>query len=1188
MNNDQPSGDFSVNSADYDDNEDGVSVSVRDDDDDSTSHNDNSSLGKAVNHNSVSAADRNSEEIKQLAARETSTIRCWRWLVLLLILVVGAGVAYGGHVFLSDQNEYHYKEGYNAFSSAVRDSSTFYVRNLHQASRNLVETITAYALLNNESFPFVTIDVFETIARHAREQSGMESLVYSPIVRDNDRQAWETYSVNHQGWIDQSMEQFKPSPSLVSSEVVEYDIMDPIFPSIYTWTTGDTRSPSAQMFSYAPYWHVSPLPSTTFFINANQMEQRFFDSSVFNAASIAREGVFTQIVDIGALAKDNLFGTDNHVAYHEQFLDNKLNVSSALSTPHAYLVEPVLSRVGDPTALVVGYLQGLVPFDRLLQNVLPEGVSGVYVVLQNNCAEQYTYILNGNKATFLGVGDLHDPNFDDTAKRIPLYEYINPTITSKVSGHCEYQFITYSSLEYSESVKSNLPATVVISVVVIFAFVALTFVLYDCFVQRRNNIVLDAATKSHAILSSLFPSNVRDRLYAEKAQSATPINAKGGVPSTLKSMLSSDQIGGAAGEAHADMGYKGKPIADLFTESTVLFADISGFTAWSSQREPAQVFTLLETLYRSFDEIAKRRRVFKVETIGDCYVAVTGVPEPQKDHAVIMCRFARDMLTSTRQLTKRLETSLGPDTGDLDMRVGIHSGPVTAGVLRGERSRFQLFGDTMNTASRTESTGVKGKIQLSQETAELLIAVGKAHWLSQREDKVIAKGKGEMTTYWLSLKKDNYAASSSGSESRQFDDNDIQEAARVDTESKEDTRAKALASEKTMRLVEWNCDVLLRLIKQINARRKSTSTTRTSLVAEEHKYTQSGKLVIDEVQEIIRLPDFDQSSKKDADVDSITIAPAVVDQLYDYVSNIAAMYRENHFHNFEHASHVTMSVTKLLSRIVAPSHIDSGEGSGKALHDHTYGITSDPLTQFACVFSALIHDVDHCGVPNAQLINEKAQIADYYQGKSVAEQNSVDIAWHLLMDESYTDLRKAIYSTNDELRRLRELVVNSVMATDIVDKELKTLRNKRWETAFSEAASDENSKDAIDRKATIVIEHLIQASDVSHTMQHWHIYRKWNERFFFECYQAWKEGRAAQDPSESWYKGEMGFYDFYIIPLAKKLKDCGVFGVSSDEYLNYAIRNRKEWEARGEEVVQEMVEKVHKELGLRALSEPSS
>jgi hypothetical protein len=179
------------------------------------------------------------------------------------------------------------------------------------------------------------------------------------------------------------------------------------------------------------------------------------------------------------------------------------------------------------------------------------------------------------------------------------------------------------------------------------------------------------------------------------------------------------------------------------------------------------------------------------------------------------------------------------------------------------------------------------------------------------------------------------------------------------------------------------------------------------------------------------------------------------------------------------------------------------------------------------------------------------------------------------MDDGYSALRRAIYKTDDDFQRFRSLVVNSVMATDIVDKDLKALRNARWERAFSDQNDkSECSKETSDRKTTIVIEHLIQASDVAHMMQHWSIYRKWNERFFFECYKAFKEGRAESDPAESWYKGEMGFFDFYIIPLAKKLKDCGVFGVSSDEYLNYAIRNRKEWEARGQEITAEMVEKV--------------
>jgi hypothetical protein len=107
------------------------------------------------------------------------------------------------------------------------------------------------------------------------------------------------------------------------------------------------------------------------------------------------------------------------------------------------------------------------------------------------------------------------------------------------------------------------------------------------------------------------------------------------------------------------------------------------------------------------------------------------------------------------------------------------------------------------------------------------------------------------------------------------------------------------------------------------------------------------------------------------------------------------------------------------------------------LHDHTYGITSDPLTQFACVFAALIHDVDHTGLPNTQLLKEKTTTAIEYRGKSIAEQNSVDVAWALLMNDNFSAIRRLIYSNGDELKRFRQLVVNSVMATDIMDKASK-------------------------------------------------------------------------------------------------------------------------------------------------------
>lgn len=117
------------------------------------------------------------------------------------------------------------------------------------------------------------------------------------------------------------------------------------------------------------------------------------------------------------------------------------------------------------------------------------------------------------------------------------------------------------------------------------------------------------------------------------------------------------------------------------------------------------------------------------------------------------------------------------------------------------------------------------------------------------------------------------------------------------------------------------------------------------------------------------------------------------------------------------------------------------------------------------------------------MIKENSPIAAMYGNKSVAEQNSVDICWDLLLEPKYAHLRRVIYTNESEFKRFRQLVVNTVMATDIMDKDLKALRNKRWDAAFASSSDDPNSRRAVNRKATIVIEHLIQASDVAHTMQ---------------------------------------------------------------------------------------------------------
>lgn len=840
-----------------------------------------------------------------------------------------------------------------------------------------------------------------------------------------------------------------------------------------------------------------------------------------------------------------------------------------------YLV-PIFDRFDDSRHLV-GILSGVFRWGLVLSNILPQGAGGIIVVLDSGqCGSFYTWRLEGREAIFIGRNDSHDRRYDDYMYSAMFGSYENPQEVSDAGG-CLYSINVFPSKALESLYKTQRPLIIAVCVAFVFTLLGVAFFSFDYFQNERNRKVLQRAAVTGAIVNSMFPSEFRSRLVLSK--NATDEFGSRSKKETFFASNNQRIMKFLDGDEDA-MNICAKPLADFFPAVTIMFADLVGFTAWCSVREPSQVFMLLETLYSNYDDIARKMRVFKVESVGDCYVAAAGLPDKRPDHAVVMVRFARACLKATSALMARLEVQLGPDTGDLTVRIGLHSGPITAGVLRGERARFQLFGDTMNVASRMESTGLPGCIHVSEETANLLFAANKGQRLQLRSDEVNVKGKGTMRTYFLEEKL--YVVTRTRNNS-----------STADSEGSSGGECEDQVKEKRDRLVDWHVDLFSKLLNQILQQRENqgkkahpneiaTRQDEAMRASEDVKCTELGATCLDEVQEIIVLPRFSRHAVKRHQDESIKLDDKVVRQLRDYILTISMMYRENAFHNFEHASHVTMSVSKLLARIVMPSdliyEVDERSDEKKiqhlvasTLHDHTYGITSDPLTQFAVVFAALIHDVDHTGVPNIQLMKENPKLAYVFKNQSVAEQNSIVLAWDLLMNSNYVDLRSAIYATKSEQARFRQLLVQTVLATDIADKELKKLRNARWEKAFQVRSQGEDPITAINRKATIVIEHLIQASDVAHTMQHWHIYRKWNQNFFVECYQAFLDGRSEADPSLTWYEAELGFFDFYIIPLANKLKECGVFGVCSDEYLNYATRNRIEWEDRGREVVAEMM-----------------
>lgn len=186
-----------------------------------------------------------------------------------------------------------------------------------------------------------------------------------------------------------------------------------------------------------------------------------------------------------------------------------------------------------------------------------------------------------------------------------------------------------------------------------------------------------------------------------------------------------------------------KVIADKHEQVYVLFADIRGFTHYSSIAGPEEVVTRLDQIFNAFDVIARKHNLEKIKTIGDAYMVAAGIPEANKDGARDMARMALEMLNCVDEM------EFDPDF-KLSIRIGMHCGPAVAGVIGQSKFAYDLWGDTVNVASRMESTGEAGKIHLSAEFADQI----KKEFNVVERGIVSVKGKGQMKTFFLLSKRE--------------------------------------------------------------------------------------------------------------------------------------------------------------------------------------------------------------------------------------------------------------------------------------------------------------------------------------------------------------------------------------------------------------------------------------------------
>ncbi|CAB9521492.1 Receptor-type guanylate cyclase gcy [Seminavis robusta] len=714
----------------------------------------------------------------KLATKETRNVLILRIAVSFVLLCGALGISLTVFRYSRENEKQAFEQAFADSSRKLVDHFLLNAKRRVDAINNLATAITSHALSSPDRWPFVTIPNWERRVTGVLDQAQIISLTLMPIVTNETRPMWETYSVYKQEWFLESMtvrreEQVAlkgedtvardEAESLTALEAVG-DGLDKTFrinPSIYR-IDGLNAAPETTDGPYLPVWQFAPSIPISDVVNFNTLSH---PSYALEAASCMAH----QTTVIGR-AFDFSNETNPEVAGRKAFLNLFLNRwrnggNDYEDGPVSDLYLPIFNDFSKDKT-IVGVLLANVYWQIYFSDVLAENAHGVVAVLENQClgppSQSFTYIIHGEKARYVGAGDLHDVQYDYLEAETGFGAFLPGEGREGIDYNCIYNVRVYPSNEMQRGFFTNTPYVFAGSVLVVFVFTSLIFLTYDRCVQRRQRVLKKTAEDSNEVLASFFPPIVRERLFGPQTSatlSDSSTTRRSSSTAMSKSLTRRSSTSFSVSNKHTKRRQSSMPelspsydleevvvddslpIADLYENCTVFFADIAGFTAWSSKRQPGEVFKLLETLYGSFDRAAKRMGVFKVETIGDCYLCVTGLPSPQVLHAVIMSRFSARCLVEMTQVCNKLVALLGEETATLGLRIGLHSGPVTAGVLRNDKSRYQLFGDTVNTAARMESNGQKGRIQISQQTADLLREAGKGDWARPRKGQIEAKGQ---------------------------------------------------------------------------------------------------------------------------------------------------------------------------------------------------------------------------------------------------------------------------------------------------------------------------------------------------------------------------------------------------------------------------------------------------------------
>lgn len=352
------------------------------------------------------------------------------------------------------------------YSNEVVEESAIHVSKIFKAMEYLSVTTTSTATYNQAVFPNYTIQNFDTVATDARFLSRSPLVIYSPVVTADERDGWEQYAYDNQGSIETD-----PPGQAIPGKI--HNLTGPL--------------PTSDPGPFTPIWQVSP-PQISALTNLNMRSSEAFDR------------LENFVGDRGTAALSQVIAPDEYTFYEGTAFSLMSNLTLS---PQSLLLQPIFSNftvllavAGGTTPPIAGYFSSILIWEIIFARILPMSAKGIIVVLSDSCGRGYTYELIGPNVIYMGEGDLHDPLYDGMVVTSTIVD------SSKVVDNCHYELFIYPSSPFEQMYHTNKPGLYTAVVVIIVMGTAMFFACVDYINQRKEQMLLTKAERTHAIVTS--------------------------------------------------------------------------------------------------------------------------------------------------------------------------------------------------------------------------------------------------------------------------------------------------------------------------------------------------------------------------------------------------------------------------------------------------------------------------------------------------------------------------------------------------------------------------------------------------------------------------------------------------------------------------------------------------------------